>query len=305
MAERTAPRVTRLLGLVTYLERHGESTVEELASRFGVTEQQIRRDVETLWVSGVPGHGPEDLIDFDPWAFDEGIVRLTNSQGVSQVRLSPREAVALIGALSAVVAGGAAPDAALSALGKLKEAVGDGDAVRTFVSRSVDPAFAALLREAIDAGVVVNLEYVDATDRRSQRVIEPHRMVVIDSVAYVECFCRRAGDYRTLRVDRIREAQLGSDRVVTEPSETIGFTLEPRFEAVITASRQARWLIDSIPGSVVDDDGLSITARFGVADIYLISSQLLTVGPHLRSIEPPELAQAVADRAKSVLAAQA
>lgn len=305
MAERTAPRVTRLLGIVTYLERHGEATLADLASRFGVSEDQIRRDIELLWVSGVPGHGPQDLIDFDPWAFDEGIIRLTNSQGVGQVRLSPREAVALIGALSAVVAGGAAPEAAHAALAKLRDAVDDGDAVRSVGVFSVDPELVLALRAAIEAGVVVNIEYVDANDRRTSRVIEPHRLVTIDGATYVECFCRRAKDYRTLRLDRIASAAAGIDHVVAPPSETGGFSLVPQFDATVTATRTARWLLDSFPGARVSDDGELVTALFGVADPRAMAAQLLAIGAHLVSISPPELADEVARQARAVLAAQA
>lgn len=305
VAEKTAPRVTRLLGIVTFLERQGEATVAELADQFGVTEQQIRRDVELLWVSGMPGHGPQDLIDFDAWAFDEDVIRLVNSQGVSQVRLSPREAVALIGALQAVVAGGVAPDAAHSALAKLTEAVGDGDAVRSVSLHPADPTIAATLRDAIERRVVVDVTYVDAGDRRTERVIEPHRLVVIDGATYVECYCRRAHDYRTLRLDRMRAAAAGTDAVMTPPSETSGFSLVPQFEAVVRATRAARWLLDTFPGVEVEDDGETVTARFGVADAGVMAGQLLAIGTHLHDIAPPEFAREVARQARAALAARA
>lgn len=305
MAEKTAPRVTRLLGIVTYLERHGEASVADLAGHFGVTEQQIRKDVELLWVSGVPGGGPQDLIDFDAWAFDEDIIRLVNSQGVGQVRLSPREAVALMGALGAVVAGGVAPDAAHSALAKLREAVGDGDAVRSVPVHPADPALAQTLRDAMDAGVVVDVVYVDANDARTERTIEPHRLVVVDGATYIECYCRRAKDYRTLRLDRIYGASLGTDAIVTAPSETSGFSLVPQFEATIVAARSARWLLDTFPDVVVDDTGEEVTARFGVADVSVIAGQLLAIGPQLRRIEPAPLAAEVSRQAQAVLAALA
>lgn len=305
MAERTAPRVTRLLGLVTYLEREGEATVEELAAHFQVSPAQVRRDVELLWVSGVPGHAPQDLIDFDAWAFDEGIVRLTNSQGVGQVRLSPREGVALIGALSAVVAGGAAPDAARSALAKLVEAVGDKDAVRSVTTDSVDSQVAATLRDAIDAGVVVDVVYADANDKRTSRVIEPHRIVVIDGTSYVECFCRRAGDYRTLRIERMISATRGTDRVTAPANEISGFSLIPKFEATAVAQVHARWLLESFPGVQIEEDERTVTARFGVADTSAIAGQLLAIGTALVSVSPAPLARELADQARAVLAAQA
>ena len=94
MAERALPRLTRLLSIVTYLEDHGPTPLDELAAHFEVSAAQIRKDVELLWVSGLPGHMPDDLVDFDAGMFDAGIADLTNSQGLTQVRLSAREAVA-------------------------------------------------------------------------------------------------------------------------------------------------------------------------------------------------------------------
>nr|WP_255633318.1 WYL domain-containing protein [Demequina sp. TTPB684] len=294
-----------MLGILTYVEREGEASVDELAAHFGVSPAQIRRDVELLWVSGVPGHAPQDLIDFDGWAFDEGVVRLINSQGVGQVRLSPREGVALIGALSAVVAGGVAPEAAHTALAKLIDAVGDKDAVRSVTTGSVDPAVVAVLRESIDRRVVVGVGYVDANDRSTSRVIEPHRMVVIDGTPYVECYCRRAEDYRTLRVDRILSPSLGDEPIVTPPSESSGFSLVAHFEAVVVADVDARWLFESFPGVRLEESEGTITARFGVADVSAIAGQLMTVGTALKSVEPQQLANELARQARAVLAAQA
>lgn len=305
MAEKTPARVTRLLGIVTYLEHNNEATVAQLAEHFDVSEVQIRKDVTTLWMSGAPGYLHDDLIDFDADAFDQDVIRLRDSQGVSQVRLSPREAVALIGALSTVAASGIAPDAVTTALDKLVAAVGDGDAVRSVALSTPDADVVAALRRAIEDRVVVDLVYVDANDHRTERTIEPHRLVIIDGVTYVECFCRRAQDYRTLRLDRVRSAVPGADAVETEPDTTGGFSLVPQFEAVVTATRTARWLLDTFPGVLVDDDGETVTARFGVADARVIGGQLLTIGPYLRSIHPVELAQEVAVQARAVLDAQA
>ncbi|NTV40432.1 MAG: WYL domain-containing protein, partial [Demequinaceae bacterium] len=163
----------------------------------------------------------------------------------------------------------------------------------------------ATLRDAIDAAKIVELEYVDANDKRTVRVIEPHRLVVIDGATYVECFCRRAQDYRTLRLDRIAAAGPGPDPVVTRPSESGGFSLVPQYQAVVEAHRPARWLLESFPGTVIEDDGELVRATFGVADASVMAARLLAIGPHLRSIAPVALADEVARQARAVLAAQA
>lgn len=55
----TPDRMTRLLALIPYLTaRPGGVRVQEAARDFGVTERQLRSDLELLWMCGLPGHGP-------------------------------------------------------------------------------------------------------------------------------------------------------------------------------------------------------------------------------------------------------
>jgi proteasome accessory factor C len=305
MAEKALPRLTRLLGLVTYLEQRGDATFEELAEHFTVTTAQIHRDVNTLWVSGLPGYMTDDLLDFDAAAFDQGIASLTNSQGVTQVRLSAREAVALIGALSTLVAAGAAPTAATTALAKLREAVGGTEPVTVVPTSHAAPEVTTAILEAVSLGRVATVVYVDAQDRRSEREIEPHRVVTIDGVAYVECFCRRAMDYRTLRLDRMVSVLVTDAEVTTPASDEGGFVLAPRYTARVVVARAARWALEDLPGVALTEIGEDVEATFGVADADWVASRLLTIAPGLRTVEPDSLRHTLAAHARTVIAAQA
>ena len=52
----TTDRMTRLLALIPYLTaRPGGVRVQEAARDFGVTERQLRSDLELLWMCGLPG----------------------------------------------------------------------------------------------------------------------------------------------------------------------------------------------------------------------------------------------------------
>jgi proteasome accessory factor C len=305
MAEKALPRLTRLLGIVTFLEQQGEKSFDVLADHFGVTTAQIRKDVDTLWVSGLPGYMTDDLIDFDAAAFEEGIASLTNSQGVTQVRLSAREAVALVGALSSLVAAGSAPAAAATALSKLREALGGNEPVTVVAREHTDPHISTSLWDAVARRRVARVTYVDAHDRRTQRDIEPHRLVSIDGVSYVECFCRRAQDYRTLRLDRISEVKVTDVAVVAQPSDADGFSLAPRFNATVVVARGARWAFEDLPGATVEDSGDDVVVTFGVADVDWVASRLLSVAPLIRTMEPAALRDTLAAHARAVLAAQA
>lgn len=304
MAERARDRVVRMLGLVSYLEAHGDTPFTDLAAQFDTTVDQIRSDMLTLWLSGLPGYMPDDLIDFDPFLFDEGIARLTAGQGVSQVRLSAREAVALLGALASFEASGAAPEAVSTAIAKIRDALG-GSAVTTRTSAHLNPEIMETLREGITTRRTVVLDYVNASDVRTQREVEPHRLVAIADVAYLECFCRRAQGYRTLRVDRVVGAQPGENDVVTPASDEVGFTLSAAFEARVVMARSAQRALEDLPGVTLTQAGDDVVARFGVANIDVVVGRLLTVAPLLRLVEPSVLREALAARAESILDAQA
>jgi len=302
VAERALPRVTRLLGLVAYLEDNGPTPFGDLAAHFDVSVEQIREDVNTLWVSGLPGHMTGDLIDFDFDAFEQDIASLTNSQGVTQIRLSAREAVALVGSLSTIVASGGAPRAAETALAKLGEALGD-DPITVVSVSSVDPTVSTAVFDAVSRRRVAEVDYVDASDRSTTRAIEPHRVVTIDGVPYVECFCRRADDYRTLRLDRISAVRVSDEAVLRPPSDAGAFSLEPTLQARVVIARSGRWAIEDFPSVTIEDSGDDIVATFGVADATWAAARLLAVAPHLRVIEPAALAEELAAQARAVLAA--
>ena len=56
-------RLARLLNLVPYLLARPGIAVSEAAADLGVSDRQLREDLELLWVCGLPGYGPGDLID--------------------------------------------------------------------------------------------------------------------------------------------------------------------------------------------------------------------------------------------------
>lgn len=302
MTERSRPRVARLLGIVAYLEDNGATPFAELAEHFGVSEEQVARDIEQLWIVGRPGGFANDLIDFDFDSFDAGIAVITNTQGAHQVRLAPREGVALVAALSALVGAGTAPRIAQSALNKVVAALGE-QTVSVVGTPDARAEISLALATAIQRHVVVELDYIDAADHRTERAVEPHRIVTIDGAPYLECWCRRASDYRTLRIDRIVSAEVTDEDALTPASGSDGFTLARDYDATIRMRRAGRWALEDIPGVTIADDGEIVTATMGVTNTVWLGGRLLSIAPALISIEPDQLRVEVARQAVSVLTA--
>ena len=93
-------RLPRLLALVPYLLNRPAITVKEAAADFGITPKQLRKDLELLWMCGLPGYGPGDLIDL---SFEGETITVSFDAGMNRpLRLTAAEAASLLVALRAL-----------------------------------------------------------------------------------------------------------------------------------------------------------------------------------------------------------
>ena len=105
-------QVGRLLTLVPYLHARGAVRVDEAAADLGVSPTQLVSDLKVLFMCGLPGGYPDDLIDVDLDALEgeegDGVIRVSNADYLARpLRLSPTEATAMIVALRALRNGAA------------------------------------------------------------------------------------------------------------------------------------------------------------------------------------------------------
>ena len=178
--------------------------VAEAAADLGVTERQLREDLELLWVCGLPGYGPGDLIDM---AFDGDRVTITYDAGIDRpLRLTPDEALALVVALRmlAETPGTGTRDAIERALAKIENAAGDLAGAPVAVRLPADAERLDAIRGAVERGHALRLTYYTATrDETTDRVVDPMRVLMVGGTGYLEAWCRRAEATRMFRVDRI------------------------------------------------------------------------------------------------------
>src|SRR3954463_9173707 len=131
-------RLVRLLNMVPYFTANPKITRSEAAAALGVTEKQLTSDLDQLWLCGLPGYGPGDLIDF---AFEGDTVEVTFSAGMDHpLRLTSPEATGILVALRALldVPGMVDPQAARSAIAKIESAAGTARGEREGAAAAVD-----------------------------------------------------------------------------------------------------------------------------------------------------------------------
>lgn len=292
MPEKTVDHVTRLLSLLGYLADHHGVAISELAGHFGVSEAQILKDIDLLWVTGTPGYYPEDLIDFT-WSESDSHVSLREARGFDKkVRLAPREALALAVAVQWMRELGVGIHAtALESLsGKLT------GLIPAVVETTAAPAVLRELAKAIETGSGVLITYVSAEDETTERTVFP-RLITTDGAAwYVEGWCTLAGAERTFRLDRIVELHPADpttlpvvrDRQPTSDSRHVAFVVD----------HSARYVAEDLPGAQisVDPDGIRVHIDVSRTD-WLVR---LALGGVVRSIDA-DLAGEVRKRSADAL----
>ena len=320
--EGVADRLPRLLTLVPWLLARPGVPVAEAAAEFGITEAQLRRDLELLWMCGLPGYGPGDLVDL---SFEGDTVTVVYDAGLSRpLRLSGPEAATLAVALRALAdaPGVADTDAVQRALAKIEQASGRApdvpadDAVAVGLGRSPRNAGAeAVVRDGVARHRVLRLTYYSASrDAVGRRDVDPMRLLLVDGSTYLEAWCRRAEGVRMFRLDRVDDAEVLDEPSTPPPSATprdvpadAAGLLTPDAGQRLAALRlapAARWVAEYYPMEEViadDDGGARVRMRYG--DQAWMVRLLLGLGEHVEVLWPPELAAARSERASAALAA--
>lgn len=311
MSEPAGERLARMLALVPWLMAHDGVTVVEAARHFGVAPEVLERDLWLLVVSGLPGYGPDQLVDIDFW--DDGEIHVIDPQTLDRpLRLTPDEAVVLLVSLRmlAQVPGVGDREAILSASAKIEAAVAESlpAEVVPSVDVRVEPDVAAVVEEALSRSSWLRLLYAGATrDDLTERDVMPRSVRAVDGVGYLEAWCSAAQALRTFRLDRIVQASLVSavpEAGAAGESEAIpGQPHPPQLVALIALEPMARWVLDVHEGAqVVDEDAQGrVVAEIPVHSLDWGLRLVLSLGGHGTALAPEELVTAVRLAAESAL----
>src|SRR5204862_1591285 len=171
----TAERLGRMLVIVPYLVQHPGTSLQSASGIFDVPRDQLRRDLDLLFLSGLPPYGPGDLIDVEVDE-DGGIWISMAEQFARPLRLTRREALAVEVRATELLATPGVPQAPAleSALGRLRQALGETTAGIEGAGRGTPPPFLDEVREAADEHRRLLVEYVAASSTaRTRRTIDP------------------------------------------------------------------------------------------------------------------------------------
>ncbi len=328
MSETASERLARLLALVPWLRAHDGITIEQAAAHFGVSEEQLTTDLWQLIVCGIPGYGPDQLVDIQFW--DDDRIHVLDPVALEQpLRLTPEEVSALHMGLRvlAQVPGSHDVRAIVTAMAKLESA--GTPPIPMDIGAPEDPEIVAILHAAMAEDQRVEIDYAPGDrDRVETRRIAPHASYTVDGVVYLQAWCERAEDIRTFRLDRVhaarpvsRDSTDGSDSQEVSRPESRAEDRSARAPlgrpapaglatALVRIAPQAAWVVDTEPVTVVeaaisppggdpsDQDANTITATIDYASSDWLVRWVLGFGGAITVLEPAEIRQAVVEAAR-------
>jgi proteasome accessory factor C len=232
-------KAARLLDLVPFISTHQGIALSQLAEEFNLSESELLSDLNTLWMCGLPGYTPLELIDLE---FESGYVSIRNAEVLQRVRLlTKQELVIILLGLDILRSSLASKredlQAAISGLTKrIKEIVGN---VAT-ASPIVDSVHRAIIVQAIASRMDLTVKYHSTIrDTVTEREITPLELSLDLGFEVLNAYCHSAEGFRTFRLDNMRSVELsGSSVSIPEPSDLADYQWQLRIKSRFRTSSE-------------------------------------------------------------------
>ena len=289
-------RTARLLDLVPYLTTHQGIAISELAKTFNTTVKEITDDLNTLWMCGLPGYTPLELIDLE---FESGFVSIRNAETLAAPRALDRaEALSIYMGLDLLSAElGSSNSSLVSEITNLQEQLRSQliSAPQVQIEASLASELRALILRAIRRRGWLEITYHSAAnDQVTKRQVAPYELSQSGSHEYLQGYCDNAKAIRNFRADRIVAVseiadQLWPSNLVSASDEAIDYEVK-----VHAASRQVLEVLPQISAN-------STTATLQGYSAPWISRAILSLAGQVEAIAPTEIRAAVHARAVAAL----
>ena len=299
MADNAAQRALRTMDLVPYiLENPGISTVD-LAAKFSVTQKQIEKDLQLIFLCGLPGYTPYELIDL---TFEDGIVSIIEPQVLTKPRnFSSNEMVVIKLGLEILREINVNEPNKLDKISTLLQKVHrqtDQDSVLLAKEISSSPYY-SVINTAISQRKQLSIEYQSVSkDQLSTRLIVPYNISMLNGNLYLSAYDMDRQSDRVFKLDLISKCEIG-ERAELDlvKSTSIDQIVELMVDVKLTN------FIERNTSIIVDHrltaDGIKVTLKFN--NLEWISRAVISYAPNINVISPIALSEMIEQRAKNLL----
>ncbi len=292
-------KAARLLDLVPYISTHQGIAIKDLAAEFDITPTELFDDLNTLWMCGLPGYTPLELIDL---SFESGYVSIRNAEVLQKVRLLTKEELVVIAIGLDLLKESIPVDredlmgAIASLAGKVKNLIGDIAAISPTVSSAHRAVIIRAMRERRD----LEIRYHSLIrDEISDRRITPLELGEDHGFETLFAYCYQANGFRTFRLDNFLSANISQPSGNVENEDQSGSNL---FKARCRINDRLRTTLERfrIDAATVSPKRGEVFEVQSFSQDWLLRNFLSTLG-NTQLVDSPVLARLVREKARSTL----
>jgi predicted DNA-binding transcriptional regulator YafY len=300
MVDNAASRALRTMDLIPYILENPGISIGKLAKQFSVSEKQVESDLQLIFMCGLPGYTPYELIDL---IFEDGVVSIIDPQVLDKPRRFTKSELVVIvlglQLLSELSASDATRSGKLQLLSNKIMKLGGSNSVVIAPSSSKSP-YVEVITRAITDKKSLTIQYQSLVkDEISVRAIIPHSLYLMNGNLYLSALDLKAKSDRIFKVELIKNCEIGNEI----SSEAVGQD-SSAVEVVLDVQRAYRNFIERNSSIItaVEEQKNSFRVHLKLNNLEWLKRSILSNSPGIKVISPPSLAQEVAELAASLLA---
>ena len=300
MVDTAAVRALRSMDLIPYVLENPGVSIAELSAKFSVTQAQIESDLQLVFMCGLPGYTPYELIDV---AFEDGVVSVIDPQVLDKPRkFSSNETVVIALGLKILIDINQTNSTALTKLKQLSEKIaklGSNKSILMAGDVSAFPFF-EIISKSISEQRILNLQYHSLIkDQITQRLVLPEKLYFLNGSLYLAALDIDIDSDRVFKVDLIKECKVGEQVAAKK-------VLESSIETtvILDVQKQNRNFIERNSSIItaMQENGDSTRVHLQVSNLEWIKLTVLSNAPGITVVSPELLATAVKQSARDLLA---
>lgn len=301
MVDVAANRALRTMDLIPFILENPGISIENLANQFSVTEKQIEDDLQLVFMCGLPGYTPYELIDL---VFEDGVVSIIDPQVLDKPRrFSKSELVVIVLGLQILGELNNSNSVRANQIKALSDKImklGNSNSVLINSGQNNSP-YVDIVLNAISLRKSLIIEYHSMIrDEITNRIILPRYLYFLNGNLYLNALDLDAKADRVFKLNLIKKCEVGS---ATE-NQTYENN-EYAIKVVLDIDKQFVNFIERNSSVItnIQENKDSYRVDLMVSNMEWLKRSILSYSPGITVISPVLLATQVREVASSLMSA--
>ena len=299
MVDVAANRALRTMDLIPFILENPGISIENLAKQFSVTEKQIEDDLQLVFMCGLPGYTPYELIDL---VFEDGVVSIIDPQVLDKPRrFSKSELVVIVLGLQILGELNNSNSVRANHIKALSDKImklGNSNSVLINSGQNNSP-YVDIVLNAISLRKSLIIEYHSMIkDEITNRIILPRYLYFLNGNLYLNALDLDAKADRVFKLNLIKKCEIGSatENQTYENNEySIQVLLEIDKQFVNFIERNSSVITN------IQENKDSYRVDLMVSNMEWLKRSILSYSPGITVISPVLLATEVREVASSLI----